>query len=143
MARKRKFSSEELRQDIVRLAEEIGKNRLLIAAVVRTLRMVKPEKYARLQAIEVFQCVKREGRVRLVKDRQHTGRWWVEVGPERQVVVHALPRKKKTPPDILKCRGCGRFIEKTEEWVINKIPVGIYKCKHCGMKNIWRGDLDV
>ena len=77
-----------------------------------------------------------------MKDRQHTGRWWIEVVPERKTVIHK-PVKMKKPPDIIRCRGCRRIVEKSEEWVINKIPVGIYKCKHCGMKNIWRGDIDV
>jgi len=142
MARKRKFSSEELREDIARLSEQIGQKKLLVAAVVQTLRKVKPEKYGELLAVEVFQCVRRGGRVRLVKDRVHTGRWWVEVEPEREIVVH-MPKVKKRPPDIMKCRACGAFVEKSEEWVINKIPVGVYKCKRCGVKNVWRGDKDV
>jgi len=141
MARKRKFSSEELREDIARLSEQIGQRKLLVAAVVQTLRKVMPEKYGELLAVEVFQCVRRGGRVRLVKDRQYTGRWWVEVMPERKIVVH-MPKVKKRPPDIIRCKVCNRWVEKSEEWVINKIPVGVYKCR-CGVKNVWRGDKDV
>jgi len=140
MVGKRGFTSLELRQDIEILSDEIQQTKLLVSAIVKTLKTLYPGRYKHLQAIEVLQCAKRNTRIRTHRDRKETGRWYIVVRPKPVITKHVKPKKGLKPPDILKCRHCGKYIEKDAEWVINNVTVGEYNCSNCGAKNTWRAD---
>ena len=138
--RHRAFTMLELRADIVDLAEFVGKNMLLVSAVTKTLKKMYPEKYKDLIPNAVLECPVREGRV---ATKRFGNRWWITVAPvmisERKIKV---TKKHRKLPDIIKCKHCGRYVEKEGEWQVRGIKIGEYTCKHCGTRNTVRSDIE-
>ncbi len=126
--RKRNFSSEDLRQDIVELSRITGRDRLLISAVVRTLKLWKPERYKDLQETAVLYCTKKESPVRT---KWENNRWWVVVTRAIQPFVCAQTKR----PKQVKCRHCGSYCNFTRTWQIDRTEVHEYLCTRCGTVN--------
>lgn len=126
--RKRNFSSEDLRQDIVELSRIIGKDRFLLSALVKTLRYWKPERYKNLHETAVLYCTKKEAPVRTKWENQ---RWWVLV---TRIVQPRVEAKTKRPRQV-KCRHCGTYCNYTRTWQLGRTEVHEYLCDRCGTVN--------